>query len=424
MSKLRIDELLIVEGKYDAVALANMVDGLIITTDGFSIFSDKEKKELIREVGKKRGIILLTDSDSAGFQIRHYIEKIASNCSIKHAYIPFVNGKESRKAKPSKEGALGVEGMPQEVLLHALERAGVVQATQKHGRPITYTDLFELGLSGGADSSSRRRELLQRIGLPQRLSKKALCEVLSSLYTYEEFLEIVENKPVLFWDFHGTLTLPAVQWFDVAMEAAKEKVPEYPLDEQILKRYFSATCLPWFTIENGDTRHLIGQETWWAYCETEFIAMFQNCGFSLQQAKKIAPELRKKIVEPHRYTLFEDAIPTLQQLQRRGYRHYIASNNFPELERVLEALGLRPYFSGVVVSALIGYEKPNTCFFDTVLAVAGKPETAWMIGDNPIDDIDGGKKAGLTTVLVHTGEQVKQADFTVKDLEELLALLP
>ena len=122
----RIKEMILVEGRYDMARLANLVDAFLLPTNGFSIFKDEEKKELIRSVGAKRGIIILTDSDAAGFQIRHYIEKIAAGLCVKNAYIPDVPGKESRKARFSKEGTLGVEGMEDEVLLEALRRCGAL----------------------------------------------------------------------------------------------------------------------------------------------------------------------------------------------------------------------------------------------------------------------------------------------------------
>ena len=188
--KKRIEEVIVVEGKYDAAALSNLVDALIITTGGFSIFTKSETKELILELGAKRGIIVLTDSDDAGFRIRNYINKIARNIPIKNAYVPAVAGKEKRKEKASKEGLLGVEGISPELILLALENAGASEKKQRTGREITYADLYELGLSGGQGSAEKRRVWLKQLGLPPRLSKKALCEVLNSLYSYEE----IENS--------------------------------------------------------------------------------------------------------------------------------------------------------------------------------------------------------------------------------------
>ena len=124
MKKLRVEEVIVVEGKYDAVKLADLVDGLILTTNGFSVFKNAETKRLLVELGKKRGIIVLTDSDDAGFRIRNYINKLAQGICVKNAYVPAIAGKERRKAQPSKEGVLGVEGVPSEAILRALQTAG------------------------------------------------------------------------------------------------------------------------------------------------------------------------------------------------------------------------------------------------------------------------------------------------------------
>lgn len=194
MKRLRVEEVVLVEGKYDAVKLADLVDGLILTTNGFSIFHSEEAKRLILELGKKRGIIVLTDSDAAGFRIRSYINQFARGITVKNAYIPAIAGKEKRKAAPSKEGLLGVEGAPAEAILTALRTAGAHERASRAGRAITYADLYEWGLSGTAGSAEVRRAWLQSIGLPPRLSKKALCEVLNSLYTYEELTRLLPPR--------------------------------------------------------------------------------------------------------------------------------------------------------------------------------------------------------------------------------------
>ncbi len=194
MKKLRIDEVIVVEGKYDAVALESLVEGLIITTGGFSVFADAEKKELIKRLGKKRGLLILTDSDKAGFQIRNYIEKIAKGCVIKHAYIPAVEGKEKRKNEASKEGTLGVEGLSPQVILKALKDANVdAQTIDKEKMQVTPTDLYEWGISGTPHSAQKRRDLLKQLDLPPRLSKRALCQVLSTLYDKDELQALMEK---------------------------------------------------------------------------------------------------------------------------------------------------------------------------------------------------------------------------------------
>ncbi len=193
MNKLRINEIIVVEGKYDAIKLANLVDALIIPTSGFSIFTSKETRELILKMGEKQGIIVLTDSDGAGFKIRNYVQKIAQKLEVKHAYIPAKKGKEQRKNTPSKEGLLGVEGIEDELILTALKNVCTQKNTKKVTREITYTDLYELGLSGTADSAQKRQVFLTKLGLPPRLSKKALCSVLNSLYSYDEFFELAQK---------------------------------------------------------------------------------------------------------------------------------------------------------------------------------------------------------------------------------------
>lgn len=192
ITKLRINEIIVVEGKYDAAKLADIVDTLIIPTGGFSIFNSEETKQLIRRLGEKRGIIILTDSDAAGFRIRRYVNQIAQGLTVKNAYVPAVEGKEKRKQTASKEGLLGVEGIQSQLILKALQTAGVNRAQLRKGRTITYTDLYMLGLSGTANSAQTRYDKLKIIGLPPRLSKKSLCEALNSLYTYEEFIEIMK----------------------------------------------------------------------------------------------------------------------------------------------------------------------------------------------------------------------------------------
>lgn len=179
------------EGRYDAAALAGLVEGLILTTGGFSIFTNEEQKALIRRLGAARGLVILTDSDAAGFRIRRYVEQIAAGCNVKHAYVPALPGKERRKPQPGREGLLGVEGLPPALLRQALERAGVAALPALPGEAISPTDLYEWGLSGTAGSAQRRRAALQKLGLPPRLSKRALCRVLGSLYTRSQLEELL-----------------------------------------------------------------------------------------------------------------------------------------------------------------------------------------------------------------------------------------
>lgn len=193
--KPRVREAIICEGRYDKNAISQVVDATIIETRGFGIFSDGETLALLGRIAEKRGIIVLTDSDGAGFVIRNRIKGALDKSMVKHAYIPDVAGTERRKRRPSAEGKLGVEGMEPEVILESLRRAGATfedsSAAGTLGE-ITMADLFELGLSGGSGSRERRRLLKNKLGLPEHLSTGALLDVLSALMTREELAELVK----------------------------------------------------------------------------------------------------------------------------------------------------------------------------------------------------------------------------------------
>ncbi len=190
---LKIKEAIVVEGRYDKNKLAQLVDTVILETSGFGIFKDKEQLALLRRIGEKRGLILLTDSDGAGFVIRNHLKGALPPDQVKHAYIPDCFGKERRKRKPGKEGKLGVEGMEPLVLLQALRRAGATILDEEEEReestPLTKADLFACGLSGGEGSREKRQALLKKLGLPEHLSPNAMLPVLSALYDRESLLE-------------------------------------------------------------------------------------------------------------------------------------------------------------------------------------------------------------------------------------------
>ncbi len=184
---LKLEQAIIVEGRYDKIRLSNIVDALIITTDGFRIFKDPEKREFIRRLADTVGIIVLTDSDAAGFRIRSYIGNIAPDGKIVNAYIPDIPGKERRKTQSSAEGKLGVEGVPDEVILDALKKAVPdnvqcamcnVQIENRSG-PITAADLYAAGLTGTPDARARRAEYLRSKGLPERMPVNALLKYLN-----------------------------------------------------------------------------------------------------------------------------------------------------------------------------------------------------------------------------------------------------
>ena len=191
MEKIKIHEVVVVEGKYDLNALKQIIDGIVITTDGFGVFHNQEKLQLIDRMAQSRGVIILTDSDAAGFMIRNYLKGRLPKEKVKHAYIPDIYGKEKRKRTNSKEGKLGVEGMRPDVLRMALERAGikVMEASGQECGEITKTDLYLLKLSGTAHSAENRKKLISALELPERLSSNALLDVLNALFSREEFLE-------------------------------------------------------------------------------------------------------------------------------------------------------------------------------------------------------------------------------------------
>ena len=185
---------LIVEGKYDKIKLESLVDALIIPTDGFRIFKDGKMRALIRRLAEQNPVAILTDSDKGGFLIRRHLSGILPPERIINVYIPDILGKEKRKRTYSKEGKLGVEGMAPDLLLKALEEAGLLRENQTgRGEPITKLDLFEAGLSGGADSRALREALAARLNLPARISAPALPALLSRLLTREAFFALVRE---------------------------------------------------------------------------------------------------------------------------------------------------------------------------------------------------------------------------------------
>ena len=188
---LKIKEAIVVEGRYDKNALSQVVDTLILETSGFGIFKNPEQMALLRKAAERRGLIVLTDSDGAGFVIRNRIKGSIPQRYVKHAYIPDIYGKEKRKKVGGKEGKLGVEGMTPQVLEQVLRRAGATVLESgadraETGTPLTKADLFAAGLTGGTDSAARRLELLKRLKLPERMSTNALLAVLNGCYSREE----------------------------------------------------------------------------------------------------------------------------------------------------------------------------------------------------------------------------------------------
>ena len=192
---VKIREAIVVEGRYDKNTLSQVVDAPILETAGFGIFKDRQQMALLRRVAEKRGLIVFTDSDGAGFVIRNHIKSAIPGKYLKHAYIPDIPGKERRKSAPGREGKLGVEGMKPEVLLEALHRAGATFEGEENPEPrgeITKADLYALGLSGGPDSSRKRLALLRALHLPEHMSTNAMLQALNLLYTRQELEGLLE----------------------------------------------------------------------------------------------------------------------------------------------------------------------------------------------------------------------------------------
>lgn len=190
---VKVKEVIVVEGRYDKNTLSQVVDAHIIETSGFGIFNDKEKQRLLIKLAERLGLIVLTDSDGAGFVIRNFIKGCVDPKLVKHAYIPEIEGKEKRKNKASKEGQLGVEGMRPQVLLDALKRANATfedAAEQAERALITKADMYKMGLSGGTGSRQKREALLTSLELPKKLSADALLDVLNAIMTRDEFFAL------------------------------------------------------------------------------------------------------------------------------------------------------------------------------------------------------------------------------------------
>ena len=192
---IKIKEAIVVEGRYDKNTLSQIVDAPIIETSGFGIMNDKTQLAFLRRVANARGLIIFTDSDGAGFVIRNFLRGAIPAEQIKHAYIPDIAGKESRKRTAGKEGKLGVEGMTPDVIISCLRRAGATVEGEAEvvSKGITKQDMMALGLSGGPDSSAKRQELMKKLDLPEHMSANALLQALNLLYSLEQLEEIIKD---------------------------------------------------------------------------------------------------------------------------------------------------------------------------------------------------------------------------------------
>lgn len=428
MEKIKVGEIVVVEGKYDAVKIDSIIDGLIIPVNGFSIFKDEEKKLLLKKLGEKNGIILITDSDTAGFKIRNYICNICRNAKITNVYIPQILGKEARKSAPSKEGFLGVEGVKKDIILKCLSDAGVncTHQNEKDKELLTYLDLYQLGLSGTDNAQKNRDKVCKKLNIPNKLSKKSFLEVLNRMTSKDTLQQILQEKPTLFWDFHGTLTEHLHQWTDCTYKLISENFPEINITMEKVCQELDHQCLPWYTYADRDTRHLLEIEGgWWKSCNEELIKMFIRCGLTNQQAQTVYPKVREYLIATENNPLYKDTIMVLKTLKERGYKHYLISNNYPELDEVMDNLGLSEYFEDQIISGKIGYDKPRKEIFEYALEKAGNPKEKFMIGDNLNDDIKGAKAAGFKTIWfdLRGGRSDEAADYICSEIGQVIDIL-
>lgn len=189
----KIKECIIVEGSYDKIKLSGFIDGIILEVHGFGIYNNKDMQKTIKKLAEEFGVVILTDSDSAGFRIRNFIKQSIPKEQVKHAYIPEIPGKERRKRVPAKEGLLGVEGIDEKTIIDALVRAGCEidgGTAEKCGDKITKSDLMRMGLSGGNESKKRRLELLKKLSLPAKISSNMMIDIINRLYSKEDFEEL------------------------------------------------------------------------------------------------------------------------------------------------------------------------------------------------------------------------------------------
>lgn len=192
---IKIKEAVVVEGKYDKIKVKSILDAPVITTDGFGIFKNKEKQRLLRKLAEERGILILTDSDSAGFLIRSFIKGCVPKGKIKHAYIPDLFGREKRKTSPSAEGKLGVEGVPAGVIEESLRKAGVVFSREDFRKKdeVKKTDLYSDGFYGSGNCNERRKKLIKKLDLPENISVNALIEMINVFTDREGYEELVKE---------------------------------------------------------------------------------------------------------------------------------------------------------------------------------------------------------------------------------------
>lgn len=229
----------------------------------------------------------------------------------------------------------------------------------------------------------------------------------------------MENR-VIFWDFDGTLTQHQSLWSKCLLQAIAQVVPMHRLTAEDIRSVMDAAYT--WNLPHEDHTDKIG-EAWWSYTEAKFCEVYEKLGIAPHAAREASRKVRGLILRRENYVLYSDAVDTLMACRALGYKNYILSNNFPDLEEVMNALGLMPHLDGAVVSACVGYDKPRAELFAYAKHVAGDPDGCYMVGDNPISDIAGGNAAGMVTILVHEKKECRAAHFcnNLSDIPLLLA---
>lgn len=224
-------------------------------------------------------------------------------------------------------------------------------------------------------------------------------------------------NPVLFWDFHGTLIYPDSLWSPQYLKTIRLYFPESALTEQEIRQAFPKGGYPWDHPEKEHIQYRTAKQ-WWTHMESIFFLLYTRCGFTESQALLLSQNTRKQLIQPDNVRFYPDVRPQLQRLSQMGFRNIVLSNHLPELDEIIAAHGYSDLFEQCISSACYGYEKPRPELFALARRLAGNPKECWMIGDQPVADIQGGKNAGFHTILLR-GKKSNQADFCCNDLYEL-----
>lgn len=225
---------------------------------------------------------------------------------------------------------------------------------------------------------------------------------------------------ILFWDFDGTLVYSPHLWSVSMYDSLKKQMPDYKGTIDDIRAAASGTVCSWDT-GHKDYSQIMGMK-WWDFTEKRFYEKYLELGIPEETAERAAQGVHREIIDPKRYKLFEDTVWALEESAKRGYHNYIISNNYPEMDQVMEQIGILSYFEDLIVSANVGIDKPDPEIFRIAFEKAGSPSDCWMIGDNPRADMQGAKQAGMRTILVHRDVPCENADFILGTLKDIFKL--